>query len=412
MLKKVHAMLSLAACSLLLARVGHAQPVTKYRLEKLITDLNTSADLNRVAREELIALGKEAVPRLLEEVQKYRRALGPSRTAAAARDRATATRALRVLADMKSDAALSLVTRAIGDMEISAGEMASRQRTDSERWKCVLANEMLAYLYDHFADENVRDVYVRFVAGILAKYSDGQYGLFRWRTCRLRYEDHVHIGLDFLRGFPLMIEHEDERVGDLLILLLRTMPYEICDGQGSKEGVGQVLSPDGFGPQRLDLSERGLEAKGRIRIWCMQMIKEIGGAKAIDAIEPLLKSENDDERQTALEVIVALKSGGQVSPADPESDLVRLRKGETVRCTLMDTEIIIKTPYARLLLPIAGVARIKLGAAGQDTVELHAGDRLMGRVENTEFLVGRKDGARAKIPRASIAGITVLKREQ
>jgi len=224
--------LVLTGCLLIraLSAAGQDDAAVRYRIEKLLTDLNNSVESNKKARESFIEMGDAVVPRLLSEVAKHRQVPLSARSNEAARLLAEAARALRALSDMKSPAAIPLLRKSATAVFMTESDLKSGQRTVAERWKFAFRNEVLDYLYSFFSMEEVRDIYVELAGNIMERYRDGRYGVFRWRTCRLRYVDHVHIGVDFLTGVPLMIRYSDSRVEDLLILLLETMPHEICDG--------------------------------------------------------------------------------------------------------------------------------------------------------------------------------------
>jgi len=399
------------SCLLIGIRVaaGQDDPASKYRIEKLLTDLNHSESSNKSAREGFIELGDEAVPRLLQEVAKHRQLPASVRSEEAARMLAESTRALRVLADMESPAAISVLSKTATAVYLTAGDLVSRQETNAERWKSAFRNEELDYLYGFFSQKRVRDIYVELATNVINRYKDGRYGVFRWRTCRLRYVDHVHIGVDILAGIPLMIRYDDRRVEDLLIQMLETMPYEICDGLGSTRGVASVLSPDGFNTARMDLSKSGVPFDYRIRMTCLQYVKQLGVKKAAPAIEPLLKSQFDDERRMALSVLLELTKETDDDTKKPEAkpDRVFLRDGKIVSGKIINRAFTIKTAYAQLPVNASDVSymQIRHPVNEHDVIETRSGDRLTGELQDVEFVVQGADGAQVRVEKDEVESI-------
>ncbi|MBI9019200.1 MAG: hypothetical protein JEZ07_18265 [Phycisphaerae bacterium] len=74
--------------------------VSKYRIQKLITDLNNSEETNKAAQKELVEIGRQAVPALLEQVKLY---VDPSSS-----NIYKSARALNVIRKIRSPQALPL----------------------------------------------------------------------------------------------------------------------------------------------------------------------------------------------------------------------------------------------------------------------------------------------------------------
>jgi HEAT repeat protein len=399
-------LLFLVTCGVGLAE---GEGVVEYQLEKLIVDLNVDRDSSEKAREKLTEMGAEAVPRLLAEVKKREVVPLDATRPLASLVLASATRALRVLGEMGSPAALPDLVKTASAVVITDADLRSPDKTPTEQWKFAFRNEVLRYLYVFFESERVRDTYVALAENVIEKYRGGQYGVFRWRTCRQRYVDHVHLGVDILTGIPLLIEAGDKRAVDLLVKLLEVMPFEICDGIASHKGVGCVLSPDGFSLTRLDLTESGLDPQYRIRMTCLRYLEQLNAVSAVPKIEPLLRSPHAEERKLALAVLSKLSSGAATPDAagGKDGDRVYLRSGSLLGGTIGNRAITIATPHGRLLVKTDDIVRIWLQhpVRKTDVMVLRNGDRYSGTVEDGWFIVEPAEGDSRRVAASDVESV-------
>ena len=122
----------------------NSEAVSKYRLEKIVTDLDQSPETYKKAQEEFVSIGREAIPRLLQEVQKY---IDPSDD-----NLQRSARALATINKMQSTEAISTAIAILLRFDIGK---------HLYRWKFLLANEAFRYILNEpmFADKRCRDAY-------------------------------------------------------------------------------------------------------------------------------------------------------------------------------------------------------------------------------------------------------------
>lgn len=363
-------------------------------VEKLIADLNGSANANRQARTMLIERGEAALPALLQEVGAYKYLTDDACMRSA--------RAVRVIREMGSDQAVAV---GVEILSFVPGQ------TDAQN---LLLNEALDYLYVHFKDIRARDAY---------------YDLMKNRESTWLAPEKDFLQLFVLDGIPHLYENNDLRGDEVLALLLKKLPYEAAKTPGEAGGHWTCtawLGTDGFsregcksvmatfkttskkGPSCFYdpyYRERMMDAQCRYRIACLQLAKTYGTKKLIPAVEPLLKSWHRGERDLALAAIEAMHGKEGTSPE--KNDKIILGNGDILTGTVQTPSFTIQTAYARMTLGRDAIKSIQMDASRKKAIiELYAGDRLSGTIQETEVKISLKAGAEATLKLGEVELIT------
>jgi len=177
-------------------------------LEGLVKDLNASKSKSVKASRALVAAKGKAVPLLLGELDEVddRKAMEH------------ATRAIRVLRELKSPAGISACREILLDTKLS----------ERVRSRYALLSEAVAYIADNFNAEKTRhsemarDTYIKFVMEHRDKYLVKTYYRTHWGPGK--YVENVQV--DVVYGLPLLIKTGDPRAKKVLLYLLRTLRPE------------------------------------------------------------------------------------------------------------------------------------------------------------------------------------------
>lgn len=363
-------------------------------VEKLIVDLNSSATANRQARMVLIERGTAVLPALLQEAGAYKFLTDDACMRSA--------RAVRVIREMGSDQAVAVC---IDILSFVPGQ------TDAQD---LLLNEALDYLYAHFKDMRARDA-----------YSD----LMKNRESTWLAPEKDFLQLFVLDGISCLYENNDVRGDEVLALLLKKLPYEAAKTPGEAGGHWTCtawLGTDGYtrescksvmatfktrtqkGPSCFYdpyYRERMMDAQCRYRIACLLLAKTYGTKKLIPSVEPLLKSWHRSERDLALAAIEAMHGRDGASPE--KSDKVILANGDILSGTVQNPSFTIQTDYARMTLGREAIKSIQMDASRKKAIiELYAGDRLSGTIQETEVKISMKAGGEATFNLREVEFIT------
>lgn len=362
--------------------------------EKLITDLNASPALNQPARTALIGRGEAALPALLQEAGRYTFLTDDACMRSA--------RSLRVIREMGSDQAVPVC---IDILSFVPGD------TDFQE---LLLNEALDYLYTHFEDMRARDAY---------------YDLLKNRESKWFAPEKDFLPLFILNGIAPLYENNDLRGDDVLILLLKKLPYDgpkapgdaggrwncttwLGDDGYTREGCKTVVATYKTRTQRGPscfydpyYRERIMDAQCRYRITCLQLAKEYGTKKLIPAIEPLLKSWHRQERDLAMVTIEAINRKQEAST--DKIDKIILVNGDVLSGTVQDTVFTILTAYGRVTLQHNAIKGILIDASRKKAiVELYSGDRLSGAIQEDEVKISLTVGGEATLKLSEVERIT------
>lgn len=185
-----------------------ANGVAWYVIEDLVKDLNASKASNTKAGRALVAAKGQAVPLLLDE-------LGKVKTRA---DMEHATRAIRVLREMKSSAGVPACKKILLETKLS-------ERIQSRH---ALLSEALAYICDNFSAEKTRhsemarDTFIEFVMEHRDKYLVKTFYRTHWGPGK--YIENIQV--DVVYGVPLLVKSGDARAKKILMYLLKTLRPE------------------------------------------------------------------------------------------------------------------------------------------------------------------------------------------
>lgn len=168
-----------------------------------IRKLNASTAENREARKQLKAAGADAIPRLLQEVDRsasYLRNPGNS---------LAAMRALRVLRDIETPKALPACRRLLTDEYFPP----------KSKQEAALLNEALEVVYDNFKEAEARDIFYEFISGDSSRYVRRIRKAQHWGPAVYR----PRVEVDVVRGIRLMVNVKDDRAGDALASFLKSI---------------------------------------------------------------------------------------------------------------------------------------------------------------------------------------------
>ena len=414
------------------------KPVSKYRIQKLITDLNNREETNKTAQLELVEIGRQAVPALLEQVKLY---ADPTEA-----NCSKAARALHILAQMKNTDAIPLVKGILINFVIptpqkptnpvdqswytkteDAMKRAIMHLPSPTKTQCALRSEALEYIYNVFAEKEARDVYF----SLVTKHSSQYYGASPFMIATYgKYDNSSNpyksclsvntssapprLMLNVFKGIPLMIQARDSRAEDVAIHLLQTLPYQprhescfIAFSTGWEPVNVSAISPE-YGKQMLD-------SQNRFRMVAMRYLHELKSRKAIPDLENMLESPNPDERNYALVTLEEITSGG-IDPEIPPSQLseedkydkIVLRNGDSVTGMVMNASLHLKTSYGNPEFKTAVISYIKMEGADSrtDSLELRNGDKLSGSLTDENFTIKLKAGQMMAIKKKDITSIT------
>ncbi|MCX7007092.1 MAG: hypothetical protein NTY53_07555, partial [Kiritimatiellaeota bacterium] len=349
---------------------------TSFIVTKLIGDLNDNAEANAKARKELIQMGRQTVPGLIEEIKKYAEGKEDSLISAA--------RCFRVMREMKNDAAVDI---AIDILSALTPAIDLSKMTTACPPAQVLLSESLYYISDMFDSPKARVAFLRFVLNSQEKW-----------LCT--YQEHQYLILDVFYGIERLVAKKDLEAPALLTKLMNSCPYQYIL-------YSKHLANDGFQTQSVVRYPAGGDAKTffpdpkfRARIVVMRWLRDLDYKPAVSAIQPLLRSPNKDERDFALIVLEQLAdkiASGTGEAAIPSADVVTLRNGDVISGRVGNEVFSIRTSYASLSFKVTEIARIQFQTAATkaDDMELRVGDRLAGALVDTEIKVTLKAGGAA-----------------
>jgi hypothetical protein len=360
---------------------------------RLISDLNTSAETNAKARADLIRIGKDVLPLLLEEAGKYKYLT--------ADDSLRAARALRVIREMGSEEAIPLCADILFLVQ---GEYDAQ---------VMLLNEALDYLYANFKDMRARDAY----CDLLKNHES------KWLALEKDF-----VKLFVFNGIPLLAENDDPRVDETIAFLLKKLPYEPPKAPGEVGGRWTCMSwlaSDGYTLQNCTTTvatfnkrtdrgpscfydayyrERVLDARCRYRLTCLQLAKEQGSKRLIPTIEPLLKSRHRDECDLALVTIEMLNKKQDTVPE--KFDKIALTNGDVLTGTIQNISFTLVTPYASVTLAKKDIKTILSDPNRNKTIiELYSGDRMSGSIQDIELKIDLKTGGETMLKMSEIESI-------
>lgn len=399
-------------CSLAVPLYGQAP----YKVTKLIGDLNDTPESNKKSRQELVKMGREAVPGLVEEIKKY--------SSLKDGELFSAARCLRVLKEMNSDAGIPVAT-----------EMLSALAPKNFReTSLVPLSEALDYLSQFSDNKSATTAVYQFISqspekwrsknSFYYRYDYGDGKLYNWEGNLMSnpagfknaaWHNNIvvnAIGVDVFVPLGNLVAKKHRGAANALRLLFPTLPYQL--------NLNLVfLHADGFTPMfKLflfsgDATTTWIEPKGRPRMLLMKWFSDLGDREACKVIEFLLRSEQKDERDFVLIVLDKIAGskgpvqGTDIEPSEPIPDLILLKNGDNASGVVLNKSFTIKTSYATLAFEPSKIERITIegGGANVDVLKLKNGDTFSGVLQDEKVTLQLESGSQTEISKDKLKEI-------
>ncbi len=205
-MKAIPTLLAAAIIASGCATVGSSPEAMRAKsVRELVSMLNLSRRENRVARQELVRRGGDAVPEMTAEMQR----LANGRISES--DASKLIRLVRVFSEMRSGAAVPTCTDLLTHR--------SRDIGGSQRTRCALLSESLVYLSGRFNSASARNAYVNFVTQQESEYLQRRAFKQHWGAMG----EANYLRVDIVSAIPKLVQADRTKGREVLRHVMRSM---------------------------------------------------------------------------------------------------------------------------------------------------------------------------------------------